>query len=101
MLILAVICAAFAAACWFSQPFPHPFLGLALFEINPLISLAGSLFLASLALILWLSRRGLTKISHLIRIHTQDLSEKPGGFSFLGQAKCFFIDERQFSYVFY
>ena len=44
--------------------------------------------------------RGLAKIAHLLRVHTQEITVDSGAFSFLGDPKILLIGERQALEVF-
>ena len=57
MLYAAVVFAAWAAACWFSQPFDHPFLGLAVFDVDAAIPSIACLLSLAGASVFWLLRK--------------------------------------------
>jgi len=56
VLYVAVAMAAWTTACWFSQPFDHPFLGSAVFAIDASIPFVSCLLSLAAALLLWLMR---------------------------------------------
>jgi hypothetical protein len=67
VLVVAALLLAWAAACWFSQPFLEPFLGLWVFDVDPSSAVAITLVWSAGALLIWTLRSGKTRLDAAIR----------------------------------
>lgn len=67
MFVVAAVLFAWTAACWFSQPFLEPFLGLWIFETDPAAAIAITLIWSAGAMLVWLMRSGKENLIRMLK----------------------------------